>query len=47
LTILILGYENGTILALRVSSERNYKEYSEFCTVSKHTDAVTGIVVNS
>ncbi|KRX00925.1 WD40-repeat-containing domain [Pseudocohnilembus persalinus] len=46
LTILAVGQMNGTITCLRVSTEKNYSSYVEFCNIKRHTDQVKDLILN-
>ncbi|CAK56303.1 unnamed protein product (macronuclear) [Paramecium tetraurelia] len=47
LTILGIGFDDGHIICLRIATNKKYQEYSEFCYIHKHTQAVNGIEFNS
>lgn len=46
LTILCIGCADGSILSYRISTELDWAEYSEFCNVQLHTEAIISLKVN-
>lgn len=46
LTILCVGCADGSILSYRISTELEWREYSEFCTLQLHTEAILDLMVN-
>lgn len=46
LTILGVGFQNGSVTCIRVESEKHYGSHYEFGRMRKHTSAVLGMVIN-
>ncbi|CAD8060388.1 unnamed protein product [Paramecium sonneborni] len=47
LTILGIGFDDGQIVCLRIPTNKQYLEYSEFCCIHKHTQSINGIAFNN
>lgn len=47
LTILAVGQYNGNIDCIRVKQETNFDSFDDFCQIKRHTDFITGLVMNS
>lgn len=45
LTLLAVGLESGNISVVTVNSERQYKQFDEYCIVKQHASAVTGVAL--
>lgn len=47
LTMLTVGLDNGKVSCLRVSTELNYMQYDEYCTLENHASKVTGVATDA
>ena len=46
LSLILVGFENGSIICYRIQTEKKSKEYTLFNEVVKHINCVTGMAVN-
>ena len=46
MTVLALGFENGTAQCLRIKTEKLFEEYEDFCVVKRHFNKITGLALD-
>lgn len=45
MTILMIGYDDGTVVCLQVKIEQKFTKFEEFCIVRRHVSAISGLEI--